>query len=1071
MDDSKRSAGKAVEFERAGKLDAAIYFYSDAARTILELVRSGQVAQSYRQSAEGYIKRAEELKNLQCEANLRGGKSQLQLNIERAEFLLYQALDNDEQGNASEAIELYSEAIALCLETRKQTDNTVMQTKLKALATNALERAEDLKSKNPPELLLPSVPTDDMDSLNITDNYDIVRSPTESISDMSASSPSSPRRLALAGKEGYTKEELAVLRATSTINGRQYVPFMAVDLNERFAYPVPFSDKDGLLALAAKQKSRLKDWMRPDEYVETPKIIDHIDSGTIKQTVVSDCSFIASLAIAARYERRYGKRLVTSLRDAPCASIIDGERDAICTWSKLSVEPNDSAVLDQLSDCKSYRRLLVTREKLTDPLAFSILVHRDLAHLEQLIRAIYSPHNLICVHTDAKSKGLRQKVESLTKCLGPNVFLATISETVFWGGFSVLRAHLNCVGQLLKTSRKWTHVLTLSAQDYPLKSLDDIRIALRSLENGSNVEILPERHVLKYTHVHEILFNRFGNPDGLKRTDVMKAPPPGGLTIYKGNLAAALSRDFAQFSLTNRLSLELLDWLRDTDTADEHFFATLLGNRDIFPKDTWEKLNVRQSFTLRYSVWRGGGTCGGKFVRDVCIFGVADLSTMTSRPELCIYPQNRKGDPVHNPCGKYMIKLHLNGVHRKVIIDDLLPVGPHGDLLCSYSQNRSELWVSLLEKAYMKVMGGYDFPGSNSNIDLHALTGWIPERIAIRPGKPEFDKDAVFEMLFDRYHKGDCLITLATGPITQAESDRTGLVEQHAYALLDLRKVQGKRMLLVKNPWTHLRWKGRYSERDATNWTPEMRKALDYNPADAQQFDDGVFWIDYESVCHFYDVFYVNWNPALFKHTYCIHSSWSAGVGPVKDLYSIGENPQFVLELANRGTSAAVWILLTRHITDKADFADNKEYITVLVYKSDGRKIYLPFDPPPFIDGTRINSPHYLCKMVIKEPGVHRFTLVVAQYEKMNTIFYTLRVYSTVDFNLAKFKEPYIVKKKETGEWKGKTAGGCGNGASRETYRNNPIYQVKLDDGSDENELLIDLRGPKQYSVGFEFSQ
>jgi hypothetical protein len=81
------------------------------------------------------------------------------------------------------------------------------------------------------------------------------------------------------------------------------------------------------------------------------------------------------------------------------------------------------------------------------------------------------------------------------------------------------------------------------------------------------------------------------------------------------------------------------------------------------------------------------------------------------------------------------------------------------------------------------------------NIDLHALTGWIPERIAIRRSKTsssddQFNPEREFQRILDRFHKGHCLITVATGEMPESVADRAGLVPTHAYAMLDIREVQ-----------------------------------------------------------------------------------------------------------------------------------------------------------------------------------------------------------------------------------------------------------------------------------------
>lgn len=168
----------------------------------------------------------------------------------------------------------------------------------------------------------------------------------------------------------------------------------------------------------------------------------------------------------------------------------------------------------------------------------------------------------------------------------------------------------------------------------------------------------------------------------------------------------------------------------------------------------------------------------------------------------------------------------------------------------------------------------------------------------------DFNSDAVFERLSTGLEHGRCLITVATGDLTDEQGERTGLVPTHAYAVLNMKEVdvrnylkyfcfffifefnkensfafiinlnnfsKGVKLLQLKNPWSHLRWKGNYSELDVVHWTPQLQHTLNYDPKMAEKVDNGIFWIDFNSIMNFFDVFYLNWNPALFQYTYCIH--------------------------------------------------------------------------------------------------------------------------------------------------------------------------------------------------------
>lgn len=99
-----------------------------------------------------------------------------------------------------------------------------------------------------------------------------------------------------------------------------------------------------------------------------------------------------------------------------------------------------------------------------------------------------------------------------------------------------------------------------------------------------------------------------------------------------------------------------------------------------------------------------------------------------------MYPYDHSSlEPQLSLNGKYIFRMYFNGCFRKIIIDDRLPTSHSAQTLHVIDRNNPGLlWPALIEKAYLKVRGGYDFPGSNSGTDIWVLTSWIPEQLFLQ---------------------------------------------------------------------------------------------------------------------------------------------------------------------------------------------------------------------------------------------------------------------------------------------------------------------------------------------------
>ncbi|EMD00076.1 hypothetical protein BAUCODRAFT_63830 [Baudoinia panamericana UAMH 10762] len=523
----------------------------------------------------------------------------------------------------------------------------------------------------------------------------------------------------------------------------------------------------------------------------------------------------------------------------------------------------------------------------------------------------------------------------------------------------------------------------------------------------------------------QILLLKAGFLNGFKFPPWDTAPAPDEFQVKAGE-----GLDTPELPLSEFQEGMLDDWKRPQDA---------LPPPSWFPVDR-TNLGPSMTFTRRIDLVQDAAT-------DCSV--VASLCAVVARAERghakilrkVTHPYDAEnGRPSMSKNGKYIVRLNFNGCHRKVVIDDRLPVSRTTQAIHVVDRhNPGLLWPALIEKAYLKVRGGYAFPGSNSATDLWILTGWIPEQVFMQ--SDELEPDRFWKRILTAFDYGDVMVTMGTGKMTAKTERELGLAGEHDYACLDLREVDGQRLLLIKNPWCEgTSWRGK-SSRDLLN-------------AD-EQLSPGTFWMDLDNVVQHFESMYLNWNPGLFGYREDMHFAWDlsragrAGNVPRGRFASLSAHPQMTVTATQGGT---VWILLWRHFKNAISEGATEEeiaegcydidlcgHIALVAFSVQGRRVLLP--EKHIAKAWFVDSPQTLLKLDDCMPGqVYTIAPLEQDLAAVEHTF-TLSCFANSPLLLVQAAERSQYAHTLTAAWTKETAGG---NAHSPKYSVNPQFSIAV---------------------------
>ena len=165
----------------------------------------------------------------------------------------------------------------------------------------------------------------------------------------------------------------------------------------------------------------------------------------------------------------------------------------------------------------------------------------------------------------------------------------------------------------------------------------------------------------------------------------------------------------------------------------------------------------------------------------------------------------------YNEQGVYGLRFFKNGKVANVTVDDWLPIqqyGPqHIDTLFAKPKDAKAIWVMLIEKAFAKLHHSYqNIEGGWIDDALVDLAGGVADRIRWTDEKTKtaIHDGSLWTMLL-KYHSSGFLLGCGS-PVgasdSEADASPFGIVQSHAYSILNLVAVDGIQLIQVRNPWS-----------------------------------------------------------------------------------------------------------------------------------------------------------------------------------------------------------------------------------------------------------------------------